>query len=61
MAKKNQQEIQNLDKRLIERIVARGDLSPDDLNGALQKLPDMEGSSEDISSRIYGASSDDGE
>lgn len=61
MAKKNQQEIQNIDKRLVERVVSRGDVSQADLDGALQQLPDLEGAAEDISARIYGASSDEGE
>lgn len=61
MAKKNEQEIQNIDKRLVDRVVARGDVSRDELDGALEKLPDLQSASEDISARVYGASSDDGE
>lgn len=59
MAKKNQQDIQNVDKRLVDRVIARGDFSHDELEGALGKLPDLEGEAEDISARVYGTSSND--
>lgn len=61
VAKKTQQDIQNVDKRLVDRLVTRGDFSKDDLDGALNKLPDLEDAAEDISSRVYGAASGDGE
>lgn len=61
MAKKTQQDIQNVDKRLVDRLVARGEISPDELDGALGKLPDLQEAAEDIASRVYSTASGEGE
>lgn len=61
MAKKTQQDIHNVDKRLVDRFVARGEFTRTDLDGALEKLPDLTDAAEDIAPRVYGATSGEGE
>lgn len=54
MAKNTVNDLQNVDKRLTERLAARGDFSAEEMSSALQKLPDLEGEAENIADRVYG-------
>lgn len=60
MAKKTQQDLQNVDRRLVDRFVERGDFGRADLDAALEKLPDMKEAAEDISDVVYGNASNEG-
>jgi hypothetical protein len=53
MAKKKNINPETVDKRLVDRFLERGDLSRGDLDGALKKLPDLEGEMENIADVVY--------
>ena len=49
MSKKENEEILEMDKRIISRRMLAGELSEKDLQAALKKLPDVRDNVEDIS------------
>lgn len=55
------QDLQNVDKRLADRFIERGEFTRSDLEAALEKLPDLKDAAEDISAVIYGTTANEGE
>ena len=55
MANKTQTQPPLLDKRVVDRQLARGKMSQAEYETYLKSLPDLEGACENIAERIYGA------
>jgi hypothetical protein len=53
VSKKTLNELQNVDKRLAERMASNGVYTADEMTEALSKLPDLLGECENIADRIY--------
>lgn len=60
MAKQNEASSKLLDKRVVDRQMARGTLSRADFEAHLNGLPDREGESENIADRVYGSLANEG-
>lgn len=54
MASTNLQDLQTIDKRIADRLIARGRFTRDEHDAALRALDDSEQKAENIAARIYG-------
>lgn len=52
MAKKADNPL-HFDKRLVDRFLARGEITRDELEGRLQQLPDLAEQAENIADRVF--------